>query len=48
MSKSSSLELRFKNGGLKELHKRRHITREELDKAIKTVNNNKTCEHVKE
>jgi hypothetical protein len=37
MSDYASLEIRFKIGILKELHKRQFITREELEKAIKTV-----------
>jgi len=37
MSESTSLEQRFKIGVLKELHKRELITKEELEKAIKTI-----------
>lgn len=37
MSDSASIELNFKIGVLKELHKRNLITREELDRAIKAV-----------
>jgi len=37
MSESASLERRFKIGVLKELHKRELITKEELEKAIKTI-----------
>jgi hypothetical protein len=34
---TAGLEMRFKIGVLKELHKRQLITREELDRAIKAV-----------
>jgi hypothetical protein len=37
MSHTASLELRFKIGVVKELHKRQLITKEEMDKAIKLV-----------
>jgi|GEM_PF-1462913 len=35
MSNNASLEMRFKIGVLKELHRRELITKEELEKAIK-------------
>ena len=41
MSDSASLEMNFKIGVLKELHKRNLITREELDTAIKKLNPHK-------
>jgi hypothetical protein len=37
MSNSASLELNFKIGVLKELHKRQLITKDELDKAVKAL-----------
>jgi hypothetical protein len=37
MSDSASLEMGFKIGVLKELHKRQLITKEELGIAIKTI-----------
>jgi hypothetical protein len=37
MSNSASLEMNFKIGVLRELHKRNLITREELEKALKAV-----------
>jgi hypothetical protein len=41
MADCASLEIQFKIGVLKELHKRELITKDELEKAIKTVNSNK-------
>jgi len=40
MSDTASLELRFKIGVLKELHKRQLLTRDELERAIKSINDN--------
>lgn len=37
MSDNSGLEERFKIGVLKELHRRQLLTKDELDSAIKTV-----------
>jgi hypothetical protein len=37
MSSSANLELRFKIGVMKELHRRQLITKEELEKAVKTI-----------
>ncbi|MCL2173624.1 MAG: hypothetical protein FWB84_08360 [Candidatus Bathyarchaeota archaeon] len=40
MSNSQGIELNFKIGVLKELYKQQLITKEELDRALKIVENN--------
>jgi hypothetical protein len=39
MSGTASLEMNFKVGVLKELHKRQLLTRDELEEAIKRIKN---------
>jgi len=47
MSNNASIELNFKIGVLKELHKRQLISRDELDKVIKAVEGQHGVENTK-